>query len=127
MKILTTAVFSVLLMGRRFHARKWRALVLLVLGVTLVSNGSSPGSSAESGDGEGDDVTKAKVTVFQYIIGVAAVLTEVCVCVCARVCALGMGVRGWIRVSSLGCLFGLTSSGYDCHISFSCWCVCLCV
>ena len=71
MKILTTAIFSVLLMGRTFHARKWRALVLLVFGVTLVSNGSYVSAGPESTKGIG----------FQYVIGVAAVLTEVCVCV----------------------------------------------
>ena len=71
MKILTTAIFSVLLMGRSFHARKWRALVLLVLGVTLVSNGSYVSAGPEDTKGVG----------FQYVIGVAAVLTEVCVCV----------------------------------------------
>lgn len=88
MKILTTAVFSVLLMGRRFHARKWRALVLLVLGVTLVSNGSLPGSSSEGEDGESEGDDAAKVNAIQYVIGVAAVLTEVCVCV--------RGGEGWM-------------------------------
>lgn len=68
MKILTTAVFSVLLMGRTFHSRKWRALVLLVLGATLVSNGSY----VSAGPGDETDVG------WQYVVGVAAVLTEVC-------------------------------------------------
>eukprot|EP00752_Nemacystus_decipiens_P004888 g4448.t1 len=67
MKILTTAIFSVLLMGRTFHARKWRALVLLVLGVTLVSNGSYVSAGPDDTKGVG----------VQYIIGVAAVLLEV--------------------------------------------------
>eukprot|EP00903_Cladosiphon_okamuranus_P010823 g10224.t1 len=67
MKILTTAIFSVLLMGRTFHSRKWRALVLLVLGVTLVSNGSY----VSAGPGDTKEVN------VQYVIGVAAVLMEV--------------------------------------------------
>lgn len=67
MKILTTAIFSVVLMGRSFHARKWRALVLLVLGVTLVSNGSYVSAGSEDKKGVG----------LQYVIGVAAVLAEV--------------------------------------------------
>ncbi|CAM9337028.1 unnamed protein product [Ectocarpus sp. 4 AP-2014] len=67
MKILTTAIFSVVLMGRSFHARKWRALVLLVLGVTLVSNGSYVSAGKEDKKGIG----------WQYVIGVAAVLAEV--------------------------------------------------
>lgn len=69
MKILTTAVFSKFLMNKRFHARKWRALVLLVLGVTLVSSGSYVPK-------DGDDQKKKEFGA-QYIIGVAAVLTEV--------------------------------------------------
>lgn len=68
MKILTTAVFSVILMGRHFSARKWRALVLLVLGVILVSDGSHVSGTEEDG---------GKELNIQYIIGVAAVLTEV--------------------------------------------------
>ncbi|CAM9130372.1 unnamed protein product, partial [Ascophyllum nodosum] len=68
MKILTTAVFSVILMGRSFHSRKWRALFLLVLGVVLVSNGSLPATD------EGDETMRFDV---QYVIGVAAVITEV--------------------------------------------------
>lgn len=66
LKILTTAVFSVVLMGRHFHPRKWRALLLLVLGVALVSNGSVVASD--------DD---PKEVNFQYFLGVAAVITEV--------------------------------------------------
>ncbi|CAM9621983.1 unnamed protein product, partial [Sphacelaria rigidula] len=69
MKILTTAVFSMLIMQKRFHARKWRALVLLVLGVTLVSNGSNVASSE---DGEEKKDLNSK-----YMLGVAAVVTEV--------------------------------------------------
>lgn len=67
MKILTTAVFSVLLMGRKFHARKWRALILLVLGVTLVSNGSYVPGQEDKGD----------TINIEYVIGVSAVLAEV--------------------------------------------------
>lgn len=68
MKILTTAVFSVIIMQRTFHPRKWRALVLLVLGVTLVSNGSYVPN---------DDDNNAKEFNMQYLFGVAAVLLEV--------------------------------------------------
>lgn len=57
-----------MLMQKRFHARKWRALVLLVLGVTLVSNGSLV---TEGGTEEKKEVN------LTYFIGVAAVVTEV--------------------------------------------------
>lgn len=69
MKILTTAVFSMLIMQKRYHARKWRALVLLVLGVTLVSNGSNVASSEDEGD--------KRHLNSSYMLGVAAVVTEV--------------------------------------------------
>lgn len=55
-----------ILMGRHFHPRKWRALFLLVLGVALVSNGS-----VVANDGEPKEVN------IQYFFGVAAVITEV--------------------------------------------------
>ena len=43
LKILTTAVFSVLLLGRALNARKWLSLVLLMVGVAIVQipSGSS--------------------------------------------------------------------------------------
>lgn len=65
MKILTTAIFSFVVMGRTFHPRKCRALLLLVLGVILVSNGTYVGTDIDS-QANGDK-----------IIGVAAVLVEV--------------------------------------------------
>ena len=45
MKILTTAVFAVIILGRVLVRRQWFSLVLLVCGVALVqlANGESPG------------------------------------------------------------------------------------
>ncbi|KAI8084893.1 nucleotide-sugar transporter-domain-containing protein [Halteromyces radiatus] len=51
MKILSTAIFSVVLLGRSLQRDKWIALVLLMIGVTLVqsqSMASSPTSSSSS-------------------------------------------------------------------------------
>ncbi|KAL1915886.1 uncharacterized protein VTP21DRAFT_6274 [Calcarisporiella thermophila] len=53
LKILSTAVFSVVLLGRSISRGKWVALVLLMLGVTLVqlqtvTSGSSSSSSSAS-------------------------------------------------------------------------------
>ena len=45
LKILTTAVSSVMLLGRALNARKWVSLVLLMLGVVIVQ---IPTKSAES-------------------------------------------------------------------------------
>ena len=38
-KILTTAVFSVTLLGRQIHPRKWRALLLICIAAVLVTTG----------------------------------------------------------------------------------------
>jgi len=42
MKIFTTAIFSVLILQRRLHLRKWRALLTLTLGVVLISHEAMP-------------------------------------------------------------------------------------
>lgn len=36
LKILTTAIFSVLMLGRQLPARKWLSLVLLIVGVSII-------------------------------------------------------------------------------------------
>jgi len=48
MKVFTTAVFSVLILGRKLHMRKWRALTTLVLGVILISNEAMPKASSSA-------------------------------------------------------------------------------
>ncbi|KAJ2961339.1 hypothetical protein NQZ79_g3422 [Umbelopsis isabellina] len=48
MKILSTAIFSVVLLGRSLHRGKWLALVLLMIGVTLVQSQTVSGSSSQS-------------------------------------------------------------------------------
>ena len=42
LKVLTTAAFSVALLGRSLHVRKWRALLTLTLGVVLISAETKP-------------------------------------------------------------------------------------
>ena len=65
LKVLTTAGFSVLVLGTSLSSAKWRALALLVLGCILVASPSleSHGSSKEIGI---------------VAMGYTAVLTEVC-------------------------------------------------
>lgn len=68
LKILTTAVFSVLILHTSLTATKWRALVLLVLGCILVA---SPVFTNSQGQG------KEAVSLASQIFGYSAVLTEV--------------------------------------------------
>ena len=42
MKVFTTAIFSVIILQRRLHLRKWRALTSLTLGVVLISHEAMP-------------------------------------------------------------------------------------
>lgn len=69
LKILTTAGFSVLVLGTSLSFGKWRSLMLLVLGCILVA---SPTFHASSKDGENSN-KELLLTAF----GFAAVLTEV--------------------------------------------------
>jgi len=64
LKVLTTAAFSVALLGRSLHVRKWRALLTLTLGVVLISAETKPKSSQISWSGE-------------WAVGFGAVLAEV--------------------------------------------------
>lgn len=57
MKILSTAIFSVVLLGRSLHRGKWLALVLLMIGVTLVQSQTVSGSSSQSTPAASDLVT----------------------------------------------------------------------
>tara|TARA_B110000208_G_scaffold28943_1_gene37978 strand:- start:116 stop:1243 length:1128 start_codon:yes stop_codon:yes gene_type:complete len=68
LKVLTTAVFTTVLIKRPVSLRQWRALFLLVLGCVLVLYEASiekqPGS-------------KSDVSLFGYVSGVGAMLIEV--------------------------------------------------
>ena len=41
MKILTTAVFSVMMLNKKLNSMKWLSLVVLMIGVIFVQVGSS--------------------------------------------------------------------------------------
>ena len=87
MKILTTAGFSVLFLGRRLSSQKWRSLVQLVLGVVLVSYGSYQAGhpsadcpevatpvAAAADSADGSDSAESWSTM---VVGYGAVLIEV--------------------------------------------------
>lgn len=68
LKILSTAAFSVVLLGRSLNRDKWLALILLMLGVTLVQMESVTTSSKE--------VEDAGIIGQRPIVGLLAVLTS---------------------------------------------------
>jgi|EP00900_Chrysochromulina_parva_P028145 solute carrier family 35 (UDP-sugar transporter), member A1/2/3 len=74
MKVFTTAVFSVLILGRSLHMRKWRALTTLVLGVILISNEAMP-KMAHRRLGQLDSKTSEQMRSFA--IGMAASFGDV--------------------------------------------------
>ncbi|KAG2233873.1 hypothetical protein INT48_005214 [Thamnidium elegans] len=70
MKIMSTAIFSVALLGRSLTRDKWLALLLLMIGVTLVQSQSMSSSSTTS---KVEDILLAPQNPF---IGLMAVITS---------------------------------------------------
>jgi len=69
LKVLTTGLFSVLVLGRTLHYRKWRALFSLTCGVILISEQTRPKNmSPTAGPG---------ATLNEWLLGMGAVITEV--------------------------------------------------
>jgi len=97
MKILTTAGFSVLFLGRRLTAQKWRSLVQLVLGVVLVSYGSyQAGHPAADCDAlaaaepltvaeEAAAAAESDASLSTMVVGYGAVLVEVTLSGCISI------------------------------------------
>jgi solute carrier family 35 (UDP-sugar transporter), member A1/2/3 len=76
LKIVTTASFAVLILGRNITLTKWRALFLLVMGCVLVASPAfnrPPTCDAEETGGEEDE----HVSGFESLLGVGAVLAMV--------------------------------------------------
>ena len=71
LKILTTAVFSALLLNRRFSRTKWMAICVLTMGVAIVQSSGS-GDSTQSN--EHDDGGSSQ----QHLVGLIAVLCAAC-------------------------------------------------
>lgn len=70
MKILTTAVFSAVMLNRKFSAKKWFALVLLTMGVVLAQNSGSGDSHTSSHGTEAEQQNR--------FVGLVAVLCAAC-------------------------------------------------
>ncbi|KAK3823859.1 MAG: nucleotide-sugar transporter [Linnemannia elongata] len=128
MKILSTAVFSVMMLNRRLTRQKWFALCLLMVGVTLVQlqNFSSEGLDGTMGDELGDTgmagdlVDEETGPVQNPFIGLVAVLTS-CVSSGFAGCYFEKILKGaeadmWVRNIQLGlsgALFSFLAMFYD--------------
>lgn len=80
LKILTTAMFSATMLGRRFSRTKWASLVVLTCGVAVVQiSGSSDSKNSTSGSGGGGggggDEEEANLN---RLVGLMAVLCAAC-------------------------------------------------
>ncbi|KAL9184076.1 hypothetical protein ACHAXT_002162 [Thalassiosira profunda] len=94
LKILTTAVFSATMLGRRFSATKWASLVVLTVGVAVVQvSGSSDRGAAENEDRN-------------RLVGLVAVLCAACTSGFSGVyferILKGSDVTLWIRNIQMG-------------------------
>lgn len=65
LKILTTAIFSMVLLQRKFSTKKWMALIMLTVGVSIVQAGNTISSKSESDK-------------HHQFIGLVAVLSAAC-------------------------------------------------
>jgi UDP-sugar transporter A1/2/3 len=74
LKILSTAAFSIWLLGRSLNRDKWLALVLLMIGVTLVQTESVTSSSSTTCESATAAVTVENSQ--QPLVGLLAVLTS---------------------------------------------------
>lgn len=69
LKILTTAVFSAILLSRKFSRTKWIAILILTVGVAIVE---TSGSGDNQSQGIGDESSR------QRFVGLIAVLCAAC-------------------------------------------------
>eukprot|EP00981_Chlorochromonas_danica_P012679 scaffold5256_cov192-Ochromonas_danica.AAC.5 len=77
LKILTTAAFSVIFLGRSFSGAKWRALILLVFGCILVASPAFDRDREE--DYSATTNTSSLGHVVNVALGIAAILVMVTV------------------------------------------------
>lgn len=81
LKVVTTAIFMVCMLGRRFSPTRWVAIFLLFAGVALVQLDASGSATTKVDDNSvsaASVVTQAAMTVTKeqnYLLGITAVLT----------------------------------------------------
>ncbi|KAG0000803.1 hypothetical protein BGZ80_004729 [Entomortierella chlamydospora] len=122
LKILSTAIFSVIMLNRKLSYQKWLALFLLMVGVTMVqlqnvSKKASSEDSSEAAEDLGQDIIGPIQNPF---IGLIAVLTS-CVSSGFAGCYFEKVLKGaetdmWVRNMQLGIsgtLFSFMAMFYD--------------
>ena len=72
MRILTTAAFAIILIGKQIVAIQWRALALLILGLSLVLWKQSSPSTTASPDSTNESAQQSAA----YLLGIIMVLTQ---------------------------------------------------
>lgn len=75
LKILTTALFSALLLQRKFSTQKWLALVILTTGVAIVQVSGSGDQHSDHADHPGEP---GQVDTQNRVVGLVAVLCAAC-------------------------------------------------
>ena len=78
LKILTTAVFSALMLKRKFSRTKWTAIVILTIGVAIVQSSGSGDDGSGSGGKDGDDGEALASSSHQRLVGLIAVICAAC-------------------------------------------------
>ncbi|CAM9220492.1 unnamed protein product [Ectocarpus fasciculatus] len=115
LKILTTALFSVLMLKRVLHMKQWGALAMLALGVGLVQVSSSIGSSdseddgADNEDAEGDEGGNGQNPLLGLVMVLLACCTSGFAGVYFEKVLKGTSVSLWVRnmqLSGFGILLG---------------------
>jgi UDP-sugar transporter A1/2/3 len=74
LKILTTALFSALLLQRKFSSQKWLALVVLTTGVAVVQISGSGDQHSEAGSTQEEETASSQ----NRMVGLVAVLCAAC-------------------------------------------------
>mmetsp|Transcript_28723 Transcript_28723/g.63830 ORF Transcript_28723/g.63830 Transcript_28723/m.63830 type:complete len:416 (+) Transcript_28723:119-1366(+) len=97
LKILTTAVFSAVLLSRKFSRTKWIAILILTIGVAIVE---TSGSGDEQSQGAGDESSR------EHLVGIIAVICAACTSGFSGVyferIVKGSSTTLWIRNVQLG-------------------------
>lgn len=101
-KILTTALFSVILLRRKLSATKWGALVLLAVGVALAQLSSQSTNSPKADESSGDESSGGQSPVVGFLCVMGAACTSGFAGVYFEMLLKGSKTSLWIRNIQMG-------------------------